>query len=97
MTHLVQGPLSGIPHGEIACDIWTVNRMPERYLDQPPYYLLDRISVDWQSNKIQIKDLCRQAIDLRPTMRAYIVWLKERIRELCTPRDVWAGDIAGVN
>ena len=84
LTHLVQGPLSGIPHGEVACDMWTVDRMPAVYLDQPPYYLLGNMIVDWPSKKNQIKDLCRQAIDLRSTMHAYIVWLKNSVRRHCT-------------
>ncbi len=57
--------------------------MPAEYLDQPPYYLLGRMNVDWPTKKIQIKDLCRQAIDLRSTMRVYIVWLRNSIRKHC--------------
>jgi hypothetical protein len=82
LTHLVQGNTSGIPHGEIACDIWTIDRMPLRYLDQIPYYLLGRTNIDWDENRKAVKTLCRQAIELRSSMRTYITWLKCRIKEL---------------
>ena len=82
LTHLVQGNSSGIPHGEVACDIWTVDRMPLQYLDQTPYYLLGRIDIDWEENRKAVKRLCRQAIELRISMRTYISWLKCRIKEL---------------
>ena len=82
LTHLVQGNGSGIPHGEITCDIWTVDRMPVEYLDQKPYYLLSRISLDWKAKRKDVKRLCRQAIELRSSMHAYIVWLRHHIKEL---------------
>lgn len=82
LTHLVQRNISGIPHGEIACDIWTIDRMPLRYLDQTPYYLLGRTEIDWHANRNAVKRLCRQAIELRSSMHAYISWLRCRIKEL---------------
>ncbi len=82
LTHLVQGNGSGIPHGEMACDIWTVNRMPTKLLDQRPYYLLKNYRVDWKHDRAAIKELCGQAIELRKTQRAYIVWLRDQIKKL---------------
>ena len=82
LTHLVQGGNYGIPQGEIACDIWVVDRMPLEYLDQPPYYLLHRIDTDWKANRTAIKRLCTEAIAVRRSMRTYISWLRCRIKEL---------------
>lgn len=81
LTHLVQGNGSGIPHGEVACDIWTVGRLPAELLDQKPYYL-KCAGLDWKKDKLAVKELCLQAIELRKTRRAYIVWLKGRLRSL---------------
>ena len=82
LTHLVQGNGSGIPHGEVSCDIWTVDRLPAELLDQRPYYLLKNSRCDWKKNKLVIKDLCRQAIEVRKTQRTYIVWLRGQIKKL---------------
>lgn len=82
LTHLVQGNGSGIPHGEVACDIWTIDRMPLEYLDERPHYLLHRIWIDWGTSKKDVKRLCRDAILLRNSRRKYIVWLRHRIKEL---------------
>ena len=82
LTHIVQGNGSGIPHGEVACDIWTVNRMPAELLDQRPYYLLKNCRLDWKQDRAAIKELCKQAIELRKTQRTYIVWLRGQIRKL---------------
>ncbi len=82
LTHLVQGNGSGIPHGEVACDIWTVHRLPAGMLDERPYYLMKNIRCDWKSNKDEIKELCSKAIETRKTQRAYIVWLRNQIRKM---------------
>lgn len=82
LTHLVQGKANGIPHGEVACDIWSIDRMPLEYLDQRPHYLLHRIMIDWRKQRKEVKRLCREAIELRRSMRTYIVWLRNQIKEL---------------
>lgn len=87
LTHLVQGNGSGVPHGEVACDIWAVNRMPVELLDQQPYYLLRNAKIDWKRNRIEIKELCRQAIERRKTQRTYIVWLKSQLKTLSKQED----------
>lgn len=81
LTHLVQGNGSGIPHGEVACDIWTVDRLPADLLDQP-YYLMKNSKCDWKKNREAIKELCGQAIEIRRTRRTYIVWLRGQICQL---------------
>ncbi len=82
LTHCIQGNGSGIPHGEITCDIWTIDRLPAEFLDQRPYYLLKNSRCDWKKNKLAIKELCSQAIEIRKTRRRYIVWLRSMIRTL---------------
>jgi hypothetical protein len=82
LVHLVQRNGSGISHDEISCDIWTVDRLPAELLDQRPYYLLKNLRCDWKKNRLAIKDLCRQAIELRKTRRMYIVWLRGEIKKL---------------
>jgi hypothetical protein len=37
---------------------------------------------DWKKNRLAIKDLCRQAIEVRNTQRTYIVWLRAQIKKL---------------
>lgn len=82
LTHLIQGNGSGIPHGEVACDIWTVHRLPVELLDQRPYYLMKNSRCDWEKNRHTIKELCKQSIQIRKTRRTYIVWLRSQIRKL---------------
>jgi hypothetical protein len=82
LIHLVQGNGSGIPHGEIACDIWAIDRLPEELLDQRPYYLLKNIKCDWKRNRRAVKQLCAQAIEVRKSRRTYIVWLRGQIKKL---------------
>jgi hypothetical protein len=82
LTHLVQGNGSGIPHGEVACDIWAVDRLPAKLLDQRPYYLLKNIKCDWKKNRLAVKELCSQAIEVRKSRRTYIVWLRDQIKKL---------------
>ena len=82
LTHLVQGNGSGIPHGEVACDIWAVDRLPAELLDQRPYYLMKNSRCDWKKNRDAVKELCRRAIEIRKTRRTYIVWLRGQIVKL---------------
>jgi hypothetical protein len=82
LTHLIQGNGSGIPHGEVACDIWAVDRLPAELLDQRPYYLMKHSRWDWEKNRDAIKELCTQAIQIRKTRRTYIVWLRAQIKKL---------------
>jgi hypothetical protein len=63
LTHPVQGNGSGIPHGEVACDIWIISRLPVELLDQRLYYLLARrhSRLDWKKNRAAVRELsaCR--------------------------------------
>lgn len=83
LTHLLQGNLGCVPHGEKACDIWTVARLPVDMLDSPPSYLLHYWHRDrWLRNKLQVKMLCEMAIDVRKSERFYIKWLTGELRKL---------------
>lgn len=79
LTHLLQG--NGVPHGEKACDIWAVARLPEALLDEQPYYLLRHWQRErWLRNRTAVKQLCAQAIEVRRTNRTYIKWLSAQLK-----------------
>ncbi|MEM3159265.1 MAG: hypothetical protein QXJ74_00615 [Nitrososphaera sp.] len=81
LTHLLQG--NGVPHGEKACDIWALARLPRDMLDERPYYLLRHWHLErWLRNRAQAKSLCEQAIEVRRTNRTYIKWLSAQLRQL---------------
>lgn len=81
LTHLLQG--NGVPHGEKACDIWTLARLPHDMLDERPYYLLRHWYLErWLRNRAQAKALCEQAIEVRRVQRNYISWLSFQLRQL---------------
>lgn len=82
LTHLIQGNGSGIPHGEVQCDIWAVSRVPADLLDEAPSYLLNGRRLDWYQKRAAIKDLCIHAIEIRKRRRDYIVWLRSSIKTL---------------
>lgn len=79
LTHLLQG--NGVPHGEKACDIWAVARLPEEMLDEQPYYLLRHWHRErWARHRTSVRDLCVQAIQVRETNKTYIMWLSGQLR-----------------
>lgn len=81
LTHLLQG--SGVPHGEKACDIWALARLPNDMLDERPSYLLRHWYLErWLRNRAQAKALCEQAIEVRRVQRNYIKWLSGQLRQL---------------
>lgn len=82
LTHLLQGNNS-VPHGEKACDIWAMARLPPEMLDEQPYYLLRHWRRErWMRNRAQAKALCEQAIEVRKAERNYIKWLSKELRHL---------------
>ncbi|MEO9363707.1 MAG: hypothetical protein ABI348_07390, partial [Nitrososphaera sp.] len=84
LTHLLQGNGNGVPHGEKACDIWALARLPSEMLDEQPYYLLRHWHRErWLRNRVQAKVLCERAIiDVRRVERNYIKWLSGELRHL---------------
>lgn len=82
LVHLVQGNKI-IPHGEKACDIWALARLPVEMIDERPYYLLGHWSTSrWMRHKESVRQLCIRAIEVRNKDRAYIKWLSGRFRQL---------------
>ncbi len=82
-THLLQKPgLGTVPNGEIQCDVWTLARS-EVFLDTMPSYLHLRgcTKENWKHHAEAVRELCRQAIEVRRTNRNYIVWLKGMLRD----------------
>jgi hypothetical protein len=84
LTHLLQGNgNNGVPHGEKACDIWAMARLPAGMLDEQPYYLLRHWSRErWVRNRAPAKALCERAIEVRRVERNYIKWLSGELRHL---------------
>jgi hypothetical protein len=79
LTHLLQR--NGVPHGEKACDIWAVARLPVEILDEQPYYLLRHWHRErWLRQRASVRELCVQAIEVRKTNRTYIRWLSGQLR-----------------
>ncbi|MEO9295099.1 MAG: hypothetical protein ABI347_05815 [Nitrososphaera sp.] len=84
LTHLLQGK-NGVPHGEKACDIWAVARLPEGMLDEQPYYLLRHWHRErWLRHRASVRELCAQAIEVRKTNNngRYIKWLSGQLLRL---------------
>jgi hypothetical protein len=82
LTHLLQG-IDGVPHGEKACDIWAVARLPPDMLDEQPYYILRHWQKDrWLRHREVVRGLCAQAIEVRRSRRTYIKWLSGELRQL---------------
>ncbi|HEX6068061.1 MAG TPA: hypothetical protein VFZ05_04595 [Nitrososphaera sp.] len=81
LTHLLQG--NGVPHGEKACDIWAVSRLPPKLADDQPYYILRHWQRDrWLRHRESVRRLCVQAIEVRKTDRNYIKLLSGQLRQL---------------
>lgn len=81
LTHLLQG-VDGVPHGEKACDIWAVARLPPEMLDERPHYILRHWSRErWLAHRHAVRQLCAQAIEVRKTKRTYIKWLSGQLRQ----------------
>lgn len=79
LTHLLQG--NGVPHGEKACDIWTISRLEKP--DEQPYYLLRHWKKDrWLRHRESVRQLCIRAIEVRRTNKTYIKWLSGQLRQL---------------
>lgn len=83
LTHLLQKPgLGTVPNGEVPCDIWTLARS-EVFLDEVPSYLHLRAGMkeNWRQHAQAVRELCRQAIEVRKSNRNYIVWFNGMLRD----------------
>lgn len=81
LTHLLQRPGLGIvPAGEVQCDIWTLARS-ELFLDAKPSYLeVACRSREWPRHAVAVRQLCQQAVQVRPQNRRYILWLRSQLQ-----------------
>ena len=87
-THLIQGPKQGfgIPHGEKACDIWTIDRIPEGEIDGLPHYIIPSrlqnwFGNDWVYHRKFVKLVCGIAIAKRNvSLRHYIKFVEDSLK-----------------
>jgi len=93
LMHLAQFNSTGIPGGERACDIYALARLPPRFIDDSPSYLVvpDGQREIWLPVHAKTAhELAIKAVDLRKQgLRRYAVWWEEefeRIYEKQPPR-----------
>ena len=82
LTHLLQG-LGIVPHGEVACDLWTLARHPS-FLDEPPCYLPlpESVRARWRLHRASVRAICHAALRRRAHHRHYIPWARTRLAQL---------------
>ena len=78
LMHLAQFNVKGIPSGERACDLYALARLPPKYIDDSPSYLVipARIRDRWNGDYASLAhNLAKKAIRKRETgVRNYISW-----------------------
>ena len=78
LMHLAQFNTRDIPSGERACDLHTLARLPPKYIDEAPSYLVipKRIRGKWHPEYAELAhDIARHALRKRANgMRNYIAW-----------------------
>lgn len=78
LMHLAQFTRSGIPEGERACDVFALARLPPRFIDESPSYLVvpRGCRALWTRRHARIAhDVAREALALRSGgLRRYVVW-----------------------
>jgi hypothetical protein len=78
LMHLAQFNVKDIPSGERACDLYTMARLPPKYIDDSPSYLVIpvRIRDRWDRDYASLAhNLAKKAIRKRETgVRNYISW-----------------------
>jgi len=91
LMHIVQAKQSKtIPGTERACDVFTLARLPPRFIDQPPIYLSipRKIRINWSNNHVRslasslMHDLAVEAIITRKTNPRYIRWWENQLVQL---------------
>jgi hypothetical protein len=82
LTHLLQKPggLGLVPFGEVQCDIYALARS-SLFTDDMPTYLpgLKCNKKVWRDHADAVRELCKEAIEVRKVRRTYITWLREAI------------------
>lgn len=78
LMHLAQFNSKGIPGGERACDIFGLARLPPRFIDESPTYLIvpRGLRSSWlPSNAKMAHELAIEALELRKKgLRMYASW-----------------------
>lgn len=78
LMHLAQFNSKGIPGGERACDVYALARLPPKYIDDSPSYLVmpKAVRKAWDREYASLAhDLARRAIRTRAAgEKNYIVW-----------------------
>lgn len=74
---------SKIPHGEKACDVFSIARS-ELFTDYPPSYLSLRNEIcnNWSEYAHNVRKLCIKAIEIRENNRFYLKWVIKEINKL---------------
>jgi hypothetical protein len=85
-THLLQARKKEelqIPHGERACDVWALTRLPLELIDDYPSYIGNYfMRKHWDTIKNTVRALAFDAIEIRKTKRLYIVWFEDEVKKL---------------
>jgi hypothetical protein len=85
-THLLQARKKDelqIPHGERACDVWALTRLPLEMIDDYPSYLGNYLMrKHWDDIKNKVRALAFDAIEIRKTKRLYIAWFEDEVKKL---------------
>jgi len=90
LMHLVQvKQKKSIPGTERACDLFTLARLPPKYIDHLPVYLAipKMIRVNWEDRQTRrlasvfMHELAIEAILSRRTIPRYIIWWENQIVE----------------
>ena len=85
LMHLAQFNTKDIPAGERACDLYALARLPPRFVDDSPSYLVipGRIRKSWNEGHAKVAHrLAVRALDEREKgLRNYIRWWEGRFEE----------------
>jgi len=85
LMHLAQFNSEGIPSGERATDIYGLARLPPRFIDESPTYLVvpDGQREVWKPEHAKLAhELAKKAIELRNSgLKNYAVWWEEEFEK----------------
>lgn len=86
LMHLAQFNSDGIPSGERATDIYALARLPPRYIDESPTYLVvsDGPREEWRPEHARLAhELAAKAIALRERgLKNYAVWWESEFEKV---------------
>jgi hypothetical protein len=86
LMHLAQFNSEGIPSGERATDIYALSRLPPRFIDESPSYLVvpDGPRKVWKPEHAKLAhELAAKAIELRKNgLRNYAVWWEDEFEKV---------------